>query len=51
LQANFFKLKWEAGDFRGGPVAKTPLFHGRSREFPTLVRELRFHMLCSEAKK
>ena len=44
MQANFFKLKWEA-------VAKTPLFHGRSREFPTLVRELRFHMLCSEAKK
>ena len=37
--------------FPGGPVVKTLGFHCRGSQVRSFVRELRFHMLSSKAKK
>ena len=38
-------------DFPGGPVVKTPSFQCREHVFPSLVGELRSHMMLGVAKK
>ena len=38
-------------DFPGGPVVKTPSFQCREHVFPSLVGEIRSHMMLGVAKK